>query len=141
MSLTLPGGAGVELHGGVLVRAWSGPPAANGRGPGASPAVGPATGHRSAALADGGGLHDLVGAGAATPPPERPLPPHLADEIACVAAWLDHNAHRLRLDHVEGELTSPLPRLPPLPPSGQPAADPMRHDPRTGGPGLRCAAC
>jgi DNA polymerase-3 subunit epsilon len=141
MSLSLPGGAGVELHGGVLVRAWSGPPAANGRVPGAPPAVGPATGHRSAALGDGGGLHDLVGAGAGTPPPEGPLPPHLADEIACVAAWLDHNAHRLRPDHVEGELTSPLPRLPSPPPSGQPDADPLRPDPRTGEAGLRCAAC
>lgn len=142
MCLSLPRGAGVELHGGVLVRAWSGPPGFEGRGRGVGPAVDPATAHRSPVRADGGGLHDLGGAGAAVAAlqAEGPLPPHLADELACVAAWLDDNAHRLRPDHVEGELASPLPRLPSLPPGGAPDAD-AGDEPTTGGPGLRCAAC
>jgi DNA polymerase III subunit epsilon len=41
-----------------------------------------------------------------------PLPRELADELACVAAWLDAEAARVRLVACEGELCSPLPRLP-----------------------------
>jgi DNA polymerase-3 subunit epsilon len=125
--LCLPGGGGVELQGGVLVRAWSGPPATDGRGPGARPAGALVTVHQSPARAAGGGLHDVVGAGVvAAPPHEGPLALHLADEMACVAAWIDDNAHRLRPDHVGGELTSPLPRLPPVSPGGSPA---LQHRP------------
>jgi hypothetical protein len=124
MTLALPGGAGVELHRGVLVRAWSAPPAADGRGPAAPWAAGRATGRRSLAGAEGGGQNGLAGAGAvAAPPREGPLPPHVADELACVAAWLDDNAHRLRPHHVEGVLACPLPGLPSLPPGGEPDAD------------------
>ena len=43
---------------------------------------------------------------------DLPLPRHLADELACVGAWLDAEAGRLRLEHCDGELASPLPRLP-----------------------------
>ena len=51
------------------------------------------------------------------PPPDAddldlPLPRHLADELACVGTWLDAEAGRLRLVHCDGELASPLPRLP-----------------------------
>jgi hypothetical protein len=35
-----------------------------------------------------------------------PLPRHLADELACVAGWLDRNAHDVALVHSEGELAS-----------------------------------
>jgi len=41
-----------------------------------------------------------------------PVPRDLADELACVAAWLDGNAHRVRLVSCDGELASPLPALP-----------------------------
>jgi DNA polymerase-3 subunit epsilon len=41
-----------------------------------------------------------------------PLPRELADELACVARWLDAEAGRVRLLHCEGELASRLPRLP-----------------------------
>jgi DNA polymerase-3 subunit epsilon len=41
-----------------------------------------------------------------------PLPRDLADEVSCVAAWLDAEAPRLRLVACDGELASPLPRLP-----------------------------
>jgi len=44
--------------------------------------------------------------------PSAPLPRELADELACVAAWLDTEAPRVRLVACEGELCSPLPRLP-----------------------------
>jgi DNA polymerase-3 subunit epsilon len=53
--------------------------------------------------------------------PEAPLPRHLADELNCVGAWLDAEAGRLRLLHCDGELASPLPRLP-------------RFEPREAGP-------
>jgi len=43
---------------------------------------------------------------------QGPLPRELADEVSCVAAWLDAEATRLRLVACEGELASPLPRLP-----------------------------
>ena len=43
---------------------------------------------------------------------DGPLPRELADEVGCVAAWLDAEAPRLRLIVCDGELASPLPRLP-----------------------------
>ena len=43
---------------------------------------------------------------------DLPLPRHLADEVACVGTWLDAEAGRLHLVHCDGELASPLPRLP-----------------------------
>jgi DNA polymerase-3 subunit epsilon len=43
---------------------------------------------------------------------QGPLPRELADEVSCVAAWLDAEASRLRLVACDGELASPLPRLP-----------------------------
>jgi hypothetical protein len=52
------------------------------------------------------------------PPPagaddtDLPLPRHLADELSCVGTWLDAEAGRLHLVHCDGELASPLPRLP-----------------------------
>ncbi|MBV8162481.1 MAG: DEDD exonuclease domain-containing protein [Acidimicrobiia bacterium] len=46
------------------------------------------------------------------PAHDGPLPRQLADEVSCVAAWLDAQASRLRLVACDGELASPLPRLP-----------------------------
>ena len=43
---------------------------------------------------------------------QGPLPRELADEVSCVAAWLDAEAARLRLVACDGELASPLPRVP-----------------------------
>ena len=43
-----------------------------------------------------------------------PIAPCDADELTVVSAWLDKNAHRIRIEHLDGELSSPLPRLPEL---------------------------
>ncbi|MBV9410721.1 MAG: DEDD exonuclease domain-containing protein [Acidimicrobiia bacterium] len=43
---------------------------------------------------------------------QGPLPRELADEVSCVAAWLEAEAARLRLVACDGELASRLPRLP-----------------------------
>ncbi len=63
-------------------------------------------GRLAAAGGEGGQL-----AYGADPGPPAPLPRHLADEVACVASWLDSEAGRTRLLDCEGELSSPLPRL------------------------------
>jgi DNA polymerase-3 subunit epsilon len=81
--LDLPGGIAVELDGGRLLRSWSG---------GVAPLA-----------------FDTVG----TPVPlSLPLPRADADEVACVAAWLDKEAHRVRVVSCGGELTSPVAALP-----------------------------
>jgi DNA polymerase-3 subunit epsilon len=49
---------------------------------------------------------------------DGPIPRELADELVCVAAWLDAEAPRLRLVACDGELASPLPRLPSYEPKG-----------------------
>ena len=46
------------------------------------------------------------------PPPSGPLPRHLADELATVAAWLEARAERIRLVECDAGLASALPRLP-----------------------------
>ena len=52
------------------------------------------------------------------PPSDQPLPLALADEVGCIAGWLDAEANRVRLEHCDGGLAS---RLGPLP-SFQPGA-------------------
>lgn len=52
------------------------------------------------------------------PGPGTPVPRHLADELACVARWLDTEAARVKLVACEGELSWPLPRLPRFEPTG-----------------------
>ena len=37
-----------------------------------------------------------------------PLPHHDADEVACIAAWLDKEASHVRLVSCDGELSSPF---------------------------------
>jgi DNA polymerase III subunit epsilon len=89
--LGLPGGAGVELLRGALVRAW-GPGGDQGR----------------LALAAG----DLAAADAVPEvPAEGALPRHLGDELAVVAAWLARNAGEVRIDHADVGLACPLPRI------------------------------
>jgi DNA polymerase-3 subunit epsilon len=63
-------------------------------------------------LADG----PLLAVGAE--PDHGPLPRELVDEIGCVASWLDAEAARLKLVACDGELCSPLPRLPTYEPRG-----------------------
>jgi DNA polymerase III subunit epsilon len=41
--------------------------------------------------------------------------PAAVDELTVLAGWLDRNADRLRIEHCDGLLCSPLPRLPDLP--------------------------
>ncbi len=78
------GGGGAELSRGRLVRSWMGTET-----PRPLPIEAP----------------DAPDAG-------DPLPRDLADELACVASWLDQSADTLRLVHCTGGLASPLPRLP-----------------------------
>ena len=40
--------------------------------------------------------------------------PDEADELTVISRWLDDNAAKLRIEHVDGVLCSPLPRLPDL---------------------------
>ena len=55
--------------------------------------------------------------------PEVPVPRELVDELACVAAWLDAEAPRLRLVACDGQLASALPRLPSYEPGGNVGVD------------------
>ncbi|MEA2716006.1 MAG: polymerase subunit epsilon [Actinomycetota bacterium] len=72
----------------------------------------------AAGAGGGGGALALFDAdhppeGAEPPPgPGAPLPRHLVDEVACVAAWLDAEGRSARLLSCEGPWTSPLPALP-----------------------------
>lgn len=47
-------------------------------------------------------------------PASRWVEPAAVDELSVLAAWLDKNAARLEIEHCEGTLCSPLPRLPEL---------------------------
>jgi DNA polymerase-3 subunit epsilon len=42
------------------------------------------------------------------------IPTDLADELACVASWLDANARKVRLVRCDGVLASAVPAVPPL---------------------------
>ena len=46
------------------------------------------------------------------PDPSVPVSRELADELACVSAWLERHAGRVRIESVHGLMSSPLPRLP-----------------------------
>jgi DNA polymerase-3 subunit epsilon len=98
--LVLPGGAIAELDGGILTHATP-PPS--------------------------GGADQLP---FDTTPPELvpaavrgPLPPELALELATVVAWLDKEAHRVRLEQCDGTLASAWPSLPSFTP-GEPLSPP-----------------
>ncbi len=45
-------------------------------------------------------------------PQDMPLPKELADELNCVASWLQKNAHRIVVDHCDGVLAEPVDRPP-----------------------------
>ena len=85
VELEVGDGRRVELHGGRLLRAWS---------------------------------EGELALGVACEPPDATeetwLHAALADELACVAAWLDRNAPRVRLVRCDGVLASSLPAVPVL---------------------------
>ena len=72
-----------------------------------------------ALVPDGGGPPET-----AHPGDERdaPLPCHLVDEVACVAAWLDAEGRAATLVSCDGAWASPLPALPGYEPAGRPAS-------------------
>ena len=94
LRVAVGGGVEIELDGGMLrdIRA---------RGPAAALA-------RKAGDAIPRDLH-----------PEAPLPRDLADELACVAAWIEQRASRLRLLSCDAGLSSVVPRLPRFEPAVQ----------------------
>jgi DNA polymerase III subunit epsilon len=106
--IEVPGGGTAELRRGRLVRST---PAGAVPGAPATPGPSAAGAPGTAATSVGSGdqlTFDLV----ELPPADGPLPLEMADELACVGAWLDGAAATPRLVHVDGELSSPLPRLP-----------------------------
>ena len=50
-------------------------------------------------------------------PESGPLPRDLADELSCVAAWLDQRVAKVRLVECDGGLAYPLPRIPTFAPT------------------------
>ena len=87
--LVLPGGAVAELEGGILVHATPPPSGGADQLPfdTTPPALAPAE-------------------------DRSPLSPELALELATVVAWLDREAHRVRLERCDGTLASAWPALP-----------------------------
>ncbi|MGH9120312.1 MAG: hypothetical protein ACRD0A_21315 [Acidimicrobiales bacterium] len=83
--LDVPGG-GVELDGGVLIRSWGTSSSTTGRDQDPLPI-------------------ELV-------PAPGPHPGERTDEVLVVGAWLDANAHRVRVLDASGTFASPWPGLP-----------------------------
>jgi DNA polymerase-3 subunit epsilon len=85
LQLQVRGQGGVELHNGRLVRAWAGadPPPESFPVPTDAPA-----------------------------PVAQPVPADLADELSCVASWLDGHAAHVRVLHCAGSLTERVPAVP-----------------------------
>ena len=105
------GTGGAELVRGRLVRAWA-------DGPTSQPSLLdqlPDLGADAAACGGGGELD-----------PDRPIPKHLADELQCVASWLDDRAPRVRIVHCDEGLSSHLPLVPSFTPTDRRDAAP-RH--------------
>jgi DNA polymerase-3 subunit epsilon len=57
-------------------------------------------------------LPGVLDLGPPVPPARQPLPRELADELHCIASWLDQRAAKIRLVECDGALTMPLPALP-----------------------------
>lgn len=96
--IELPGGGGAEISHGLLKRAWGSPELPDRRQQ-ELPLSSVDDRQRSA--------------------PTGPVPRSDADEMLCIAQFVDRYADRLTLLHVDGELSSTLPRLP----SYRPGAD------------------
>ena len=56
----------------------------------------------------------FAAADAAAVPGTDPIEPEEADELTVVSRWLDQHSARIRIEHADGPLCSPLPRLPEL---------------------------
>jgi len=104
------GSGGIELRAGRLSRSWADGPDDELALPFAPPA------DDAGAVAPGGALAPPLLAPAFPPPLAR----ELADEITCVAAWLDSQTARFRLVSTEHGLTSSLPRVPSFEPRRSP---------------------
>jgi len=89
VTVAVPGEGGAVLAGGQLLGSWG--PAEPGPG--------------------------LLGELEPQAPLSAPVPREAVDELACVSAWLEARAGRLRLVECEGGLAWPLPRLPRLEPA------------------------
>ena len=95
--IELAGWGGAELSGGRLLQSW----ASDGQAPLPWRACDPqATSPTQPTLA-------AVPSWCSAPPDRSE-----ADELACVATWLDREAHRVRIVHADGGLASPYPVLP-----------------------------
>jgi len=119
----VPGRAGAELRQGRLVRSWTidvGGTRADVPLPIDLDPTAPDE-HRHTARAPSGGRPAAgVGEGDRAPthaPRAGALPRALADELACVAAWLDREAAALRLMHCDVGLVSAFPALPSFQPT------------------------
>lgn len=62
----------------------------------------------------------------APPAPGSAVSRELADELACVASWLDQHSERVRLEHAQGTFASAVPRLPDVRPRRAPGRSPRR---------------
>lgn len=112
--MEVPGAGGVELRDGQMRRAWpvgSADDTDGGDHPVALP-FGPV-------LDDGGPTTALAITSESTP---TALPRELADELACVASWLESHAQQVSLVSAERGLSSPLPRLPSFDPRRAPGS-------------------
>lgn len=110
----VPGGAGAELRSGRLVRSW------------AIDVEGAARDVPLSLDLDPGACEEQQPAGEVTDGGRSGgAPPRaLADELSCVAAWLDKEAPVLRLLHCDGALASPFPALPSFEPARRSAGSP-----------------
>ena len=87
LKVRFPGRGGAEFLDGLLVQAWG-----NDRA--------------------GDPAFEFPPAPVGKPVVGEPIPRDAADELNCVAAWLDSESHRLRLEHCDGTFADPLPRIP-----------------------------
>jgi DNA polymerase-3 subunit epsilon len=107
--LEVDGRSRAELRNGRLVRVWM----LGRNGPSAVPLpldLDPA--------APDGHLTEPSPAGAA---PGTPVPRAEADELLCVAAWLDRERHRIEVVQADGPLVAPDPPLPTFEPASVPS--------------------
>jgi hypothetical protein len=106
------GSAAIELDGGRLTRAWP-------------TDLGEADADRPA-LAFGSGVEPARSSREPDVLPQMPLPfppplaREVADEVTCIAAWLDSQTERYRLVSTERGLSSAIPRVPSFEPRRSP---------------------
>ncbi len=98
--VSLAGGGGVDLCDGVFLRAWPAPlPGELSFEPG------------------------VLDRGCAAPV-EGPVPRHLADEISCIAGWLEQEARGIRIEHCDGALAVPTCPVASFQPASRPTVRP-----------------